>query len=278
MLYLLFLLSLLFNITSQYDQSITQTNIIVSKLPVVLMHGVLSNENKMNELKLYLESEFNLNVIVPEIGNGIIDSLNMPLKTQGELLCTELNLLDLQNGFNFIGISQGGLLARYYIEKCGNYNVNNFITLVTPHGGIYNNLIDKIIDVDLYSFSSYWRDPYNLDDYKTNVLLAELNNEVKTPYSKQNKNKMINLNNFIMVYSPYDDVLYPPESGKFSTYMDNSLDVISLNATTMYHKLGLCEMESKNKIHIYKTNCSHSQHKDYNCFKQLYNMFNLYLS
>ena len=278
MLYFLFLLSLsLFNVKSNERLDIVSTKLMVPKLPVVLMHGLLSNKNNMNELKLYLETEFNLNVIVPEIGNGILDSINLPLDQQGNLLCNELNSINvLESSFNFIGISQGGILARYYIEICGEYKVNNLITLVTPHGGVYNSIIGYIFNIDSYSFGSYWRDPFNLDEYKDTVLLAKLNNEKKTSNSKKYKNKIIDLSNFIMVYSPNDEVLYPPESGKFSTYMNDSYKVIPLNETMMYNTLGLKEMDMKNKIHIYQTNCSHAQHKDYSCFKQLYNMFAKY--
>ena len=76
---------------------------ISDNLPVVLMHGIISNCNNMNELKLFLEINFNLQVIVPEIGNGIHNSFNLPLNIQGEMLCNDLNSNQLlSNGFNLI--------------------------------------------------------------------------------------------------------------------------------------------------------------------------------
>jgi hypothetical protein len=268
-MFLLLLLFLIINGNPIHHQ------LVVSKLPVVLMHGILSNENKMSELKFYLEIEFNVNVIVPEIGNGKIDSLIYSIDRQGKLLCDNLNSNELlSSGFNFIGMSQGGILGRYYIQNCGKYNVNNFITLVTPHGGIFNNLDYESNEI---SFLSYWRNPYHLNEYYKYILLAELNNEVITSNSNKYKTKMLSLNNFIMVYSPYDKVLSPPESGKFSTYKDESMDIIPMNQTKMYSTLGLNEMDMGNKINIFQTNCSHSQHKEYNCFKYLHNMFVKYI-
>ena len=255
------------------------------RVPTVLMHGILSNQDKMADLKLYLEINFNIDVIVPEIGNGIVNSFNIPLSKQGDILCQELNTNPLlENGFNFIGVSQGGILGRYYIEKCGVFQVYNFITLVSPHGGVYRKDIADIINmygkyaIEHYSFSSYWRDPFNYMKYKDLILLAELNNEVITEESVGYRNRFASINNFVMVYSPLDGILNPPESGKFYTFDINSTSIIPLKETTMYESLGLNVMNDMNKIHIYKTNCSHHQHKDFSCFKQLYDMFKQYIS
>ena len=276
---LILLLSLLLTPIISYTR-VTELINTTPKFPIILMHGILSNQEKMSDLQLFLETSFNLNVIVPEIGNGILNSINVPLNIQGEMLCEELNNNDLlKNGFNFIGVSQGGILGRYYIERCGKYQVNNFITLVSPHGGIYIEKIAKMFNMysksmqEHYSFISYWRDPFNYMKYIDSILLARLNNEVNSESYNENKARFTSLNNFIMVYSPSDDILHPPESGKFSTYDINSLNTISIEKTHMYDNLGLNELNNSNKIHIYATNCTHSQHKDYICFKQLYNMF-----
>ena len=249
-------------------------------LPVVLMHGIASNTNNMNELKMYLISNFNLNVIVPEIGNGVMNSINIPLNIQGDMLCEELNKnTDLVDGFNFIGVSQGGILGRYYTERCDGYKINNLITIVSPHGGVYKKAISNLINMygpyaqSHYSFSSYWRDPYNYLLYQNLTLLANLNNEVSTPNSFSNKEKISGLNNFVMVYSTVDEIITPPESGKFSTYQINSLNVISFEQTISYETLGLKELLDMNKLYIYETKCKHDEHKDVKCFSNLHEMF-----
>ena len=252
---------------------------ISDNLPVVLMHGIISNCNNMNELKLFLEINFNLQVIVPEIGNGIHNSFNLPLNIQGEMLCNDLNSNQLlSNGFNFIGVSQGGLLARYYIERCGKYQVNNLITLVTPHGGVYKKIVGRIINMystyvqEHLSIGSYWRDPFNYDEY-LDVLLSNLNNECDSSNSSINLQRFSKLNNFVMVYSINDDVVSPPESGKFSTYKIGSLDIIPYNNTIMYKALGLDIFDEEERISIYQTDCLHKEHTHKKCFRQLYNMF-----
>lgn len=254
-----------------------------NKFPVVLMHGIFSNVEKMNELKQYI-TNFNIIVIVPEIGNGSPNSLNIPLYEQGKMLCEELQTFTiLKDGFNFIGISQGGILGRYYIEMCDGYKVNNFITMVTPHGGVYNKIgsLLKMYEKyaqSYYSFSAYWRDPYNYDEYKTITLLARLNNEIENNGNFVNKEKFNSINNFIMVYSYNDIVVSPPESGKFSTYSINTMDVIPIEETIMYINLGLDKMIQDNKIHIYKTNCTHEEHVMYKCFISLHEMFDKYIN
>jgi len=286
-MFLHFLFILLINsiLTRPIISSITTTpitSIISSKLPTVLMHGIISNKNNMNQLKDYLVKEFNINVIVPEIGNGIPNSWNLPLKQQGDMLCEQLNTIDeLSNGFNFIGVSQGGILGRYYIEKCDGYKINNFITLVSPHGGVYKPLVGKIIEMYSdysqlhYSFSSYWRDPFNYTYYQSIALLADLNSEVNNP-CPSNRHKMNSINNFVMVYSSNDDIVTPPESSKFSTYMVNTMNVIPLELTVSYETLGLKELIDQNRLAIYKTNCTHDQHKDHSCFSSLHEMFKKY--
>ena len=249
-------------------------------LPVVLMHGLSANKNNMDELKTYLVSTFNLDVIVPEIGDGIPNSINMPLYMQGEILCNELKQNSiLSNGFNFIGVSQGGILGRYYIEKCDGYKVNNFITLVSPHGGVYKKALGNIIDMygeyaqSHYSFSSYWRDPYDYITYMNVTLLADLNNEILTYNSSNNMINFNSINNFVMVYSPYDLIVSPPESGIFSTYDIDSLNIIPMEDAIYYDSLGLKDMDEDNRLYTYTSNCTHDQHKNYECFILLHDMF-----
>ena len=141
-------------------------------------------------------------------------------------------------------------MGRYYIERCNGYKVNNFITLVTPHGGVYKE-INTVFDIygkwyqEHTSFSSYWRDPFNYTYYQSITLLADLNSEVNNP-CPSNRHKMNSINNFVMVYSSNDDIVTPPESSKFSTYMVNTMNVIPLELTVSYETLGLKELIDQN--------------------------------
>ena len=51
----------------------------------------------------------------------------------------------LQNGYNAIGLSQGGLLMRGVAERCPHPPVRNLITFGSPHQGIYGIPWCKVI-------------------------------------------------------------------------------------------------------------------------------------
>ena len=76
-----------------------------------------------------------------------------------------------------------------------------------------------------------------------------------------------------MVYSTSDKVVLPSESGKFSTYKENTMDIIPIEETTMYYNLGLDKFKDDDRLHIYNTDCEHDEHKEYECFIKLHDMF-----
>ena len=251
--------------------------------PTVVLHGVASSSPNMNVFSNWIEKTFNTKVFNIEIGNGFKTSLYSPLSEQLNDLCLTIYTNDeLKNGFNFIGMSQGGLLARGYTEQCNKYPVLNLITMVSPHGGVIEN-----INIDMYSvfwqkqlsIASYWRDPHNLNNYLDKCsYLPILNNEKITLISELQIKNIKSLKNFILIWSKNDNVVDPPESGKFSFY-DYNYNVIDIEETFLYKDdlLGLKYLDDKNKFHIHETNCTHVQHRDPICFLQLYNILKLYL-
>jgi palmitoyl-protein thioesterase len=221
-----------------------------------------------------------------EIGNGEKTSMYSSLNDQLLELCLSIYEIDeLSKGFDFIGISQGGLLARGYVERCNSYPVRNLITFVTPHGGIYwpntknNGLMYNDFFQNHISIASYWRNPTMLDTYLTCSFLARLNNEFwceeESPIHRRN---IRNLSNFVMIWSPEDNVLNPPESGKFS-FFDQDLNVIPLKETDLYKNdnLGLKFLNFLDKLHTFETNCSHVDHRNPVCFEQMYPILKQFL-
>ncbi|OQR78176.1 palmitoyl-protein thioesterase 1-like, partial [Tropilaelaps mercedesae] len=105
----------------------------------------------------------------------------------------------LKNGFNALGISQGGLLLRALIQKCPPSEVNNFVTLSSPHQGVYGipncekifpAFMCKWLKQVLYPHGyqnwiqgiaapiQYWHDPYSEQAFqRKSTFLAEYNNE-----------------------------------------------------------------------------------------------------
>ncbi len=259
---------------------------MTSAYPTVLMHGVLASKENMAELKSMLELNFKIDVYNMEIGNGAMTSILTPMETQLQTLCNEIYKIDaLKNGFNFIGMSQGGLLARGYVEYCNKYPVINLITLASPNGGVYYKtpLADNYYEPskqESLSISNYWRDPYRYDIYLSNsTYLAQLNEE-------RLSNSIINdldvVKNFVMVWSPNDEVIMPPESGKFSLQFvnnDGEIKIQEIIETELYKSgcLGLKNLNDNGRLKIFETDCTHSQHKEPECFHQLKPLFEQYL-
>lgn len=252
------------------------TQIKSELLPVVIVHGISSDASQLVEVKQYLEKK-GLYVFVPNVGNGKIDSLFKPMFNQYELLKKEIQSdKKLENGFNLIGMSQGGLLARAYVERFTGtlFKVNNLITWVSPHGGILyiNQNLPNIYTSSSQSsnsFSNYWRDPRIYQTYLDDcVFLPTINNEINTNYTQLQKNNLLSLNNLVVIWSTNDDVIKPQESGKFWTF-DEKLNIIPMNKTPYYDTLGLNILDNNYKLHIYQTNCSHEAHKLPECFNFL---------
>ena len=252
--------------------------IISNNCPIVLLHGSEGNASTMDEMKYFIQSKYNRKVYNINIGN----TLYTPMNKQLNILCNTIyNIPQLKNGFDFIGMGQGGLLARGYVEKCNKYMVRNLITILSPHGGIYknsnfndNNLYSPAIQNN-FSLSNYWRDPYNYKVYLSNsTFLADINNEKSNNTNLNYKMNILTLTNFIMVYSTNNYSLnYPAESAKFSMYrtipkryitshklMDHKL--VDLFDTELYNNdwLGLKELYKSNRLHIYNTSYTYYQH------------------
>jgi palmitoyl-protein thioesterase len=254
----------------------------VHALPIAVLHGIASSAAKMEPFVQWLGQNFNQPVYNLEIGNGEKTSLYTVLPVQLEILCKSIYAMDdLRNGFDFIGMSQGGLLARGYVEQCNLFPVRNLITLATPHGGVYFpvenfNPYGAFIQAH-FSFTNYWRDPTALSVYyKKCVYLPNLNNENITGYSARNKANIETLLNFVLVWSPQDEIVAPPESGKFSV-LTADLQVLPVQETAIYEALGLKTLYQTGRFHICQTNCSHEDHRNPICFNQLYPILSPFL-
>lgn len=262
----------------------TQLVNTTTDIPIVLLHGVASDSENTQELADWLGNTFKRPVFNIELGNGIDTSLT-PMTFQLDLLCNIIyDTPELTDGFDFIGMSQGGLLARGYVEYCNVYKVRNLITLVSPHGGVFYkapilNFV-KIYSPEMqsrYSFTNYWRNPIDYELYKKNsTYLAELNNEKSI--NNENKKNIESLENFVMVFSPFDSIVIPPQSAIFSLY-DFNLDIIPIRDTDLYKQdwLGLQKLDKENKLWLHKTNCTHTEHRQVVCFPQLYDILKNFL-
>jgi palmitoyl-protein thioesterase len=257
---------------------------IVEPLPLVVLHGLDSSSEKMLNLCEWLVLTFDVPVFNLEIGNGAKTSMYSPLTTQLDNLCDLIySITELRDGFDFLGMSQGGLLARGYVEQCNEYPVRNLFTFVSPHGGefksnLHINMYSELFQKHL-SIASYWRNPRELPLYFDNcTYLPILNNEFAHQTADDQRQNLIQLENFVLIWSPHDKVLTPPESAKFSFY-DEEFNVVALEDTDIYKNdtLGLKYLNEQGRFHVYETNCSHVDHRNPICFSQLYNVLRNFL-
>lgn len=88
-------------------------------------------------LEKYLPGIYVLSV---EIGNGKVDSIfwnmNEQLNEFNKIVTSDTNLT---RGFNLMGVSQGGILSRGYLERLNNPPVKTFISWVSPQGGQFGS-------------------------------------------------------------------------------------------------------------------------------------------
>jgi len=247
--------------------------------PVVLMHGIMSSADKMNDLAGWIRDAFpGIYVKSVEIGNGFLDSFLMSMNEQVKLFCSHvLSDPKLNDGFNLIGFSQGSLIVRGAVERCSFPNVYNLITLSGAHAGIYGlpyldslpyalrEIVTKYaynpFAQNLVSVAGYWRDPYHLDDYYTKSLfLADINNEGPTKNEKYRQN-LLKVNNFIMSYSDLDEIITPRQSGWFMGYGAGSLKVEMWNSSREFQEdlVGMQTLFRENRLHVYT---SHTKHQE----------------
>jgi palmitoyl-protein thioesterase len=239
--------------------------------PVVLMHGILSSADDLNEIGVWFEENTGNKVYSIEIGNGQIDSIRKPMMWQLDELNSQLKTLDIRDGFHFIGLSQGGLLARGYTERYNDPPVSSLVTFGTPHSGVYYYDIPTVYEKysqDHYSFAGYWKDPYRYEDYVKNASYLPFINNERVDISTGH---VISLDNFVMVWSKVDGVIVPKESCKFEFYNDNSLDIIPLKESDQYKEnlIGLKTLDETGRLHIIESDCIHVEYKTRECMESI---------
>merc|ERR1712083_112339 len=113
---------------------------------------------------------FNVAIGQPEIIDGI-NGVLMPCVDQIDWVCQKLLDPLMADGYNAIGISQGGLLVRGLVQRCP-LPVKNLITFGSPHQGVFG--IPDCAHVtgsfelwiqDLIAAAQYWHDPLNHTNY-----------------------------------------------------------------------------------------------------------------
>lgn len=245
---------------------------ILSHYPTVLVHGIGGNAEDLIDLYNTLTNK-GIDTYSLQIGNGKIDSIFWNMNKQCATLNSSIANLNLtEERINILGISQGGLLARCYVERYAHLNkrVNSLITYGTPHMGIYTPWFNL-------NALEYWKDPFSYDKYlETNDFLVFINNEKDHDDMQLYKSNLLSLNHFLIVWSDIDKVISPIASSRFEFYNislareKGQLETVSLNETNEYinDTLGLKTLNSLDKLHSVNYSCQHEQFKHPTCFSK----------
>ena len=224
-------------------------------LPVAIFHGI-GDSCKSNGMKIITKlTQNNVEDYAKciESAGGIKDFF-APMKDQAKNACDELKKDEnFQNEFSILSFSQGGLIARYIIEKCDMKGyVKKFVSFGGPLMGtskvpkcikgvichFVNNFVSFFVYYNYvqngFGPSGYYRDNFHLKRYldKSNFL-AELNNEKN--FNQSYYDRMTNLTSLVLIKFNNDTMIYPPETSWFQS-LDQDNNLISLSKSEFYEK------------------------------------------
>ena len=111
------------------------------KLPVVILHGMGdsgSNPGMQSLCQTVRDAFPGIYVVCSNVANGL-SSITTPLADQVDEFAQSVRADErLANGFHSIGLSQGGLVLRGYVQqrRASDPKVHRLISVCTPHAGI----------------------------------------------------------------------------------------------------------------------------------------------
>lgn len=262
-------------------------------VPVVIMHGLNSSKEVWEEYYVpWLKRDFpEMYVKVLEVGDGVKDSIFYNFDDYVDEVASEImSDPELKDGFTFIGHSQGGVVARSYIERYNNPPALQFVSLSSPQGGYYCAPDDCMIDLGEYTYmvdyfvselfytdrfqdiimpAAYWKDPTLLDLYKKECrVLPYINNEIEL--EKKYKENFMSVKRLLIVGSSNDEFIIPYRSAFFEFYKDGSITEITPLEESVFWKedqIGLRALYEEGKVEFVD---SYLHHTDYSFNEPFY--------
>ncbi|KAH3678530.1 hypothetical protein WICMUC_001547 [Wickerhamomyces mucosus] len=273
--------------------------VVPDERPVVFWHGMGDSYNSSAMQRVFdMVYELKPNIFIHSIyldGNNLNDqkkSLIGDVNQQIDLVCNQLtNITELENGFDMIGFSQGGLFARAAIEKCG-LKVHNLITFGSPHSGVYdlpkcsqndwacenrNKFLKKQVWNERVQGSiisaQYFRDPLDYDNYlEHSKFLSHINNEVERNYTYSEN--LSRIEKLILIQFDKDETLIPKDSAWFYDSDKISRLSIPFNESRFYENdcVGLKKLYDENRIEYLNIDEGHMRIND-EFFKNIINNY-----
>ena len=246
---------------------------------VVLMHGLNQDHGSLRQLVRWLGDAMpGVHVRNLEVGEGRLDSYFGDLNAQTRAICSALATAPaLAGGFNAIGVNQGALLLRAYVQRCNSPPVHTYVSLGGPQCGVtsvpslhdpladavmrngaFFNSPDKGASTSIHvqqrlTVSQYWRDPHQLDGYlNESSFLADLNNE-RPLKNDSYRHALLSLNAMVLLRFEDDDIIAPRDSCWFSCLAPRSRRrMVPLEESELYEQdwIGLRGLREAGRLHL----------------------------
>merc|ERR1711936_386153 len=175
------------------------------------------------------------------------------------------------------------VLMRGLVQRCP-VPVRTLITFGAPHQGEYGvpdcvswtgsyelcELVRQLLSLgayepwiqDLVTPAQYWHDPFNQTNYlEGSHFLSVVNNE-KEDKIPEYRDRMVQLENFVMIMFEGDTTIIPKESSMFEFYVPGQdEDILPLEESLLYKEdwIGLKYLNEEGKLHFYTVPGHHVQ-------------------
>eukprot|EP00271_Cylindrocystis_brebissonii_P007680 TRINITY_DN21280_c0_g1_i1.p1 TRINITY_DN21280_c0_g1~~TRINITY_DN21280_c0_g1_i1.p1 ORF type:complete len:333 (+),score=23.38 TRINITY_DN21280_c0_g1_i1:460-1458(+) len=243
-------------------------------LPFIVLHGIgdqCSNPGVSQFVQLMADFSGAQGTCL-EIGDGLETSWTTRLDYQVEEVCRKVKKMKhLANGFNLVGLSQGALIGRGYIEWCDDAPpVRTLISLGGPNAGVASTplcgspficqVVDFLIKFGVYTSyvqnrlapAGYVKIPTSLDAYyKGCVFLPRLNNELAAARMDVYKRRLAAIDRLVLILFLNDTVVVPKESAHFGYFAPNTFGpVVPFDQTQLYKEdwIGLRELNEAGRV------------------------------
>jgi len=251
-----------------------------SKLtPVVFLHGMgdaSSNPGMQSMCRTASDMYPGLYVVCANVADGLA-SITTPIAEQVDELA-DLVKADarLAGGFHAVGLSQGGLVLRGYVERYNEPPVRRLISVCSPHAGISScpssslyKMVCPLWKLAPYtarlSFADYWKDPSDQATYlERSRWLADFNNE-RENQNADYKRRMATLDRYVLVEAVNDTTVAPhvSESHGFYAWGSNA-QILALRETSGYKQdaIGVRTLDESGRLVQLQYQGDHLQFSD----------------
>ncbi|XP_030073821.1 palmitoyl-protein thioesterase 1 isoform X2 [Microcaecilia unicolor] len=253
----------------------------------LLQGDTCCNPFSMGAIKKMVERKIpGIYVLSLEIGNSLTEDMEnsffLNSNRQVEQVCEQISKdVNLQNGYNAMGFSQGGQFLRAVAQRCPFPPMLNLISFGGQHQGVYGfprcpgesshicDWIRKTLNLGAYTKAvqehlvqaQYWHDPLNEEQYRnSSIFLADINQEryLNESYRKN----LMALKKFVLVKFLKDSMVDPAESEWFGFYRPaQAKEIVPLQESLIYteDRLGLKEMDKAGQLVFLASDGQHLQ-------------------